>query len=410
MQKTLSCCIVCLPRRSRERAGRVCRGGGASVRGRNGGRAGGAARVNVLRGSKADGRASENLVMLDDVAHAKELARRECWARAHTAYTRALCRGQSSSRHEKAHLYAERGRCCLRRGQPGSALRDFDAAIHLAPDVAMHWQLRSQARRRLGEEYLALEDGVVSARLDAERLSCIFSQLLPPVDRPLSRPTRVGESKRRSTPHRRRTVRRTRAVLPRNDRGLLVPKKSPEQLFEQLRPELHAAASSYAGREAERHRDAVRAQRQAEELEQERMRQEAKAVADAEAREKLRVLHRQYIELELAKVRSQLQQLVAHTSTLGQRIANIDETLERGEHARAVLEEEVRVIDNASLSLQRSKRATMKREEFELATQAVNTNVQSRQKLLQLQHQAVQQQDDLRATVQKLRDDLNQLQ
>jgi hypothetical protein len=347
--------------------------------------------------------------MLGDVALAAELARRECWDRAHAAYTRALCRGRSSSRRDKAHLYAERGRCCLRLADHGAALRDFDAAIHLAPDAAIHWQLRSQARRRLGEEDLALEDGAVSANLDAERLSCIFSQLLPPVDRRSSRPTRVGESNRRSKSHRRRTARRTRAALPRDDGGLPVPRKSQEQLFEQARPELRAAASLYASREAERHREAVRAQREKEEQEQQRMLQEAKAAADAQALKKLRVLHGQYIELELAKARSQMQQLADHTTTLAQRIAEIDEALVSGERARAVLEEEVRVIENGSAALQRSKRATMKVEELELAVEAVGTRLKKRQELQQLHHQAVQQQDKLRAGVQRLRNELNQL-
>lgn len=348
------------------------------------------------------------LMVLDDAAHAAEMSRRECWVKAQAAYTRALCRQRSSStRHDKARLYAERGRCCLRRSQPAAALRDFNTAVHLAPDVARHWQLRGQARRRLGEEDLALEDGVVSANLDAERLGCIFSKLLPPVVRPASHST--GETKWRRSPQLHSTGRRMRTVLPRDDRGLPVVKKSPEQLFEQARPELRAAAMSYASREAERHHEAQRARQQAEAREQQRAEEEAKAEADAQNAQKLRLLHRQYIELELARARSQLTQLASQTSKLVQRIADVEKSLEVDQHTRTVLEEEVRIIENGSAALRRSKRAEMKREEFASTVQAVEAKMQKRQELQQLQHQVVQRQDEQRATVQRLRDELSRI-
>lgn len=341
------------------------------------------------------------------------------WLRDHAAFTRALCQQRSASRSDKAMLYAQRGHCALRRGQLAAALRDLNAAVHLAPDVAANWQLRAQVRRRLGEDDIALDDIAVSVNLDAERLGCIFSELLPPVARPPRCPD-SDESKLRGSPGRRRNARRRRKrvaveplntggpVLPRDDRGLPMARKSPEQLFEQARPELASAALSYASREAERHRENVRAQQQAEAREQEQARQEAKAEADAQAARKLRLLHSQYIELELAKTRSQLLQLDTYTKTLAQRIAEIDETLEATEHSRAVLEEEVRVIETGSAALRRSKKAAMKREEFASAVQSIAAKLQKIQELQQLQHQAVQRQAELRASVQRLKNELNE--
>ena len=146
--------------------------------------------------------------------------------------------------------------------------------------------------------------------------------------------------------------------------------------------------------------------RHEEAQERERMQQDAKAEANAQASRKLRLLHSQYIDLELAKARSQLVQLSNHISTLAQRLAELDESLESGEHERAALEEEVRVIENGSMALRRSTRARMKREEFEVAVQSIKTKQQKKQELQQLQHQAVQQQDELKETVQRLRDEL----
>ena len=347
--------------------------------------------------------------MLDDVLHAAELERRESWAKAHAAYTRALCRARSSSNHDKARLYAERGRCGLRRGQPCAALRDFDAAIHLAPDVAGYWQLRAQARRRLGEEDLALEDVAASAELDAERLSGIFSQLLPPVDRSSSSPA-GGESNRRASAQRRRAAQPTRTVLPRDERGLAAAKKPPERLFyAQVRPELREAASAYARRVAQRQRDAVRAQQQAEAREQERLQQEAQVEAEAQAEQKLRVLHGQYLELELASARSQLLQLADYSDRLAQKIVEIDQALEAGEHSKAVLAEEVNLFESGSKAMQQSSRAAKKREELEFAAQAKEARLQRKKETQKLQHEAAQQQVQLRKAVQRLRGELNQL-
>jgi hypothetical protein len=346
--------------------------------------------------------------MLDDVLHAAELERRESWAKAHAAYTRALCRARSSSNHDKARLYAERGRCGLRRGQPCAALRDFDAAIHLAPDVAGYWQLRAQARRRLGEEDLALEDVAVSAELDAERLSGIFSQLLPPVDRSSSNPA-GGESNRRASAQRRRVAQPTRTVLPRDERGLAAAKKSPERCFAQVRPELREAASAYARRVTQRQRDAVWAQQQAEAREQERLQQEAQAEAEAQAEQKLRVLHGQYLELELASARSQLLQLADYSDRLAQKIVEIDQALEAGEHSKAVLAEEVNMFESGSKAMQQSSRAAKKREELEFAVQAKEARLQRKKETQKLQHEAAQQQVQLRKAVQRLRGELNQL-
>ena len=347
-------------------------------------------------------------VMLDDVLHAAELERRESWAKAHAAYTRALCRARSSSNHDKAHLYAQRGRCGLRRGQLCAALRDFDFAIRLAPDVAGYWQLRAQARRRLGEGDLALEDVAVSAELDAERLSGIFSQLLPPVDRSSSSPA-FGQSNRTASTHRSRATQPTRTVLPRNDRGLAVARKSPEQLYAQVRPELREAATAYARRVAQRERDAVQAQQRAEAQEQERLQQEAQAEAEAQALQKLRILHRQYLELELASVRSQLLELADYSSRLAQKIVEIDQAVEAGERSKAVLAEEVHIFDAGSNAMQQSSRAAKKREELEFAVQAKETRLRRKKEIQQCQHQAARQEDELKKTVQRLRDELNQL-
>lgn len=323
----------------------------------------------------------------EEVAHALELARDERWGAASRAYTRILCQRRSeSSREDRAALYAARGRCRLGADEPEAGMRDFNAAVHLAPGVATYWQNRAAARRRLGQEELAQDDGAVSAQIDAERLGEIFSELLPP----------VNGSGASSSPQRRATVGRTAPVLPRDRRGLPVPRKSPEQLFEQARPELREQARSYATREAVRHRDAVHAQREAAAREQERARASAQAVADAQAARQLHQLHRQYIELELAKIRSQLQQLGSHTATLAQRLEEIETGLDSGEREKAALEEDVRVIDNGSAAQRRSKRAALKREEFELAVANMETKLEKKHDLQQLQRQSVQQQEELR--------------
>ena len=71
----------------------------------------------------------------------------------------------------------------------------------------------------------------------------------------------------------------------------------------------------------------MRAQQQAEAREQERLQQEAQVEAEAQAEQKLRVLHGQYLELELASALSQLLQLADYSDRLAQKIVEIDQAL-----------------------------------------------------------------------------------
>ena len=141
-------------------------------------------------------------------------AAREC--------TRELCRCRGD-RPRMAGLHAQRGRCLLGMDRAREALRDFDAAVHLAPRSPTYWQLRSLARSRLGDGGRAAFDASVSVELDAERLGQIFATLLPP----------VSGAGGRAAPRR----------------------PPPEELFDRARPQLSQASRRYREREEERRRE-----------------------------------------------------------------------------------------------------------------------------------------------------------
>ena len=284
-------------------------------------------------------------------------AAREC--------TRELCRCRGD-RPRMAGLHAQRGRCLLGMDRAREALRDFDAAVHLAPRSPTYWQLRSLARSRLGDGGRAAFDASVSVELDAERLGQIFATLLPPV-------SGAGAG------------------------GRAAPRRPPpEELFDRARPQLSQASRRYREREEERRLEAVReAEAEAE------ARAAAEAEAEAErarqaAAAELERLHEQYVELELAKIRAQMEQSAAYAATLAERIRAVDEGLAHDESERALREEEVRVLEGGSAAQRRSRRAALLRGEIEAIHGNSARLAARRQELQHSTRQAVGQAEELR--------------
>ena len=276
-------------------------------------------------------------------------AAREC--------TRELCRCRGD-RPRMAGLHAQRGRCLLGMDRAREALRDFDAAVHLAPRSPTYWQLRSLARSRLGDGGRAAFDASVSVELDAERLGQIFATLLPP----------VSGAGGRAAPRR----------------------PPPEELFDRARPQLSQASRRYREREEERRLEAEAEARAAAEAEAEAERARQAAAAELER------LHEQYVELELAKIRAQMEQSAAYAATLAERIRAVDEGLAHDESERALREEEVRVLEGGSAAQRRSRRAALLRGEIEAIHGNSARLAARRQELQHSTRQAVGQAEELR--------------
>ena len=107
-------------------------------------------------------------------------------------------------------------------------------------------------------------------------------------------------------------------------------------------------------------------------------------------------LHEQYVELELAKIRAQMEQSAAYAATLAERIRAVDEGLAHDESERALREEEVRVLEGGSAAQRRSRRAALLRGEIEAIHGNSARLAARRQELQHSTRQAVGQAEELR--------------